>query len=268
MSFDVKITPLVENQSKFDNLLSEHGLSLLIECGGKRILFDTGASDLVLNNAKKISIDLNDIDCVVLSHGHYDHTGGLQYINNKKVYVHPDIFIPKYEAINGQYEYDGLPNNKEHYEAVNNLEFIQVKQGAELTKNINLHMNFAKQATKDFYLQTNAGYVPDVFTDELVLSINTDNGLIIISGCAHSGIVNIIDKVIQDTGNNQIYAILGGFHLYDLTHEEVQRVASTMDNYNIKHIGISHCTGDKLSKYLSKSNIFDFNIGDDFILKC
>lgn len=265
MSFSVKITPIVENQSKLSNLLPEHGLSLLIECDGKRILFDTGAGDLVLSNAKELSIDLGAVDCIVLSHGHYDHTNGLQYMNNKKVYAHPDVFVPKYETINGRYEYVGFSHSKEHYETANNLEFIQVEQGIKLTENINLHTNFKKQEIKDFYLQTNTGYIQDAFNDELVLSINTDDGLVIISGCAHSGIVNIFDKVMADSGNKSIYAVFGGFHLYDLDHEEIKLAADAINNYNINTIGISHCTGDKLMKYLDNPKVFNFNIGDSFV---
>lgn len=265
MNTSIKITPIIENRSKHDNLLSEHGLGLLIECGKQRILFDTGASDLIVKNAMNLNINLADIDYAILSHGHYDHTGGLEYIKNKKVYVHPDIFIPKYEKINDQYVYDGIPYSKEHYEKENNLEFIEIRRSLKLTENINLHVGFTKPQPNVFYLKTDHNYTPDLFTDEVALSINTSKGLVIVTGCAHSGIINIIEKIIADNKATNIYALLGGFHLSDLTQKELEPIAEKINHYHINMIGISHCTGNKLAKYLKGSQIFDFNIGDHFI---
>ncbi len=265
MSASIKITAIVEDQSKHGNLLAEHGLSFLIECDDKRILFDSGASDLVVKNAMSLGIDLDNIDYVMLSHGHYDHTGGLEYIKSKPVYVHPDIFIPKYKKINNQYEYIGISHRKEHYEKENKIEFTEVRRSVYLTSNMMIHVNFKKRDLTNFYLKTNHSYVHDVFTDELALSINTNNGLVIISGCSHSGIVNIIEKVIEDRKTNNIYALLGGFHLANQTEEEVKRIAEKINHYHISMIGISHCTGDKLANYLNESRVFNFNAGDSFI---
>ena len=261
----IKITTIVENQSKHGNLLSEHGLSLLIECDNKCILFDTGASDLIVKNAMSLAVNPADIDYIILSHGHYDHTGGLKYMENKKVYVHPDIFIPKYKKINSQYKYIGLPHAREYYEKENNIEFVEVQQSTKLTENVELHVDFKKQVVGDFYLRTNNNYIHNVFTDELALSINTNNGLVIVTGCAHSGIINIIEKVIEDNGTRTIYALLGGFHLVNLSQKEVKIIAEKINHYHIKKIGISHCTGDKLAKYLNESHVFNYNVGDCFI---
>lgn len=270
MNSPIKITSIVENRTKHGNLLFEHGLSLLIEDNSNRVFFDTGASDLIVKNAMSLAVNLVDIDYIILSHGHYDHTGGLKYMGNKKVYVHPDIFIPKYKKTNNQYKYIGLSCAREYYEKENNIEFVEVHQSTKLTENVRLHANFKKQVVGDFYLRITNGYIPDVFTDELVLSINTKNGLVIVTGCAHSGIINIIEKVIEDTGTRTIYALLGGFHLVDLHQEEVKLIAEKINHYHINKIGISHCTGNKLAKYLSESQVFDFNVGDCFVesFKC
>ena len=133
----------------------------------------------------------------------------MKYIENKKVCVHPDIFIPKYEKTNNQYEYIGFPCTREYYEKENNIEFVEVQQSTKLTENIKLHVNFKKQVVGDFYLRTNNNYIHDVFTDELALSINTNNGLVIVTGCAHSGIINIIEKVIEDSETRTIYPKFG-----------------------------------------------------------
>ena len=253
----IKIISIVENQSKHGNLLSEHGLSLLIYDNSKRIFFDTGASDLIVKNAMSLAVNPVDIDYIILSHGHYDHTGGLKYMENKKVYVHPDIFIPKYKKINNQYKYIGLPYAREYYEKENNIEFVEVQQSIKLTENVRLHVNFKKQVVGDFYLRTNNNYIHDAFTDELALSINTNNGLVIVTGCAHSGIINIIEKVLEDNGTRVIYALLGGLHLVNLPQKEVKLIAEKINSYHINMIGISHCTGDKLAQYLSESQVFN-----------
>ena len=220
--------------------------------------------DLVAKNATNLAINLTDIDYVVLSHGHYDHTGGLEYLDNKKVYACPDIFIPKYIRTNDQYKYVGIPYSREYYEKENKIEFIDVQSSMKLTERISLHVNFKKQEPNDFYLKIDNNYTSDVFNDELVLSLNTNNGLIIVSGCSHSGIINIIEKVIGDDRTKNIYAFLGGFHLANLSQEKVKIIAEKISHYHINMIGISHCTGNKLAGYLNGSRVFDFNVGDCF----
>lgn len=256
----MKITALVENNTKRDDLLVEHGVSFLIEAGNKKILFDVGSTDKFLKNAEGLSISLDDIDCVALSHGHYDHVGGLEYLQNKTVYVHPDIFIPKYDLENGECEFAGFPRAREYYQN----DFIEIKETLALYPNIKLHVDFKKPEISSFRLKVKNDYVPDLFTDELALSVNTPQGLVIVTGCAHSGIINIIEKVLADSDNKNIYALLGGFHLASLSQEATEEIAKKIENYNIKKIGISHCTGDKLAGCLTKAEVFDFNTGDLF----
>jgi 7,8-dihydropterin-6-yl-methyl-4-(beta-D-ribofuranosyl)aminobenzene 5'-phosphate synthase len=261
----LKITVIVENKSNNKNLSPEHGLSLLIEYDNNHLLFDTGASNLITRNAANLNIDINNIDYIVLSHGHNDHVGGLASITNKKVYAHPDIFIPKYKKRNDQYIYDGgFTYSKEYYEKKNSIEFVWVNNELQLTENIKIHTGFKKEKHNDFYLKVNDNYLPDYFNDELALSIETTNGIIIVTGCAHSGIINIIDKIISDDKNKNIYAILGGFHLGNATSEKIESIAKIINNYNVNMIGISHCTGNKLAKYLKNSKVFNFNTGDIF----
>ncbi len=264
MNTPIKITPIVENKSKRNDLSAEHGLSLLIEGDNQRILFDTGASDLLVKNARILNINLTAIDCVILSHGHYDHLGGLIHIKNINVYTHPDIFIPKYEKINDQYAHIGMPHDKEYYEQKNGLQFIEVLQNTKLTKNISLHTNFKIPEPTNFYLKKGDDYTSDLFTDELALSINTKNGVIIISGCSHSGITNIIEKVLAESKTKKIHALLGGLHFFNFTQEEIKQAAKKINSYQISNLGISHCTGSKLADHLHGSQVFDFNIGDSF----
>ncbi|MBU0744257.1 MAG: MBL fold metallo-hydrolase [Gammaproteobacteria bacterium] len=258
----MKITALVENNSKHKDLLAEHGISFLIEADNKKILFDTGATDTLLKNAKQLGVDLTAIDCIALSHGHYDHVGGLEYMSDKIVYVHPDIFIPKYDKEDGKYEYAGFPHEKNHYEEKNRIEFIEINDSLQLTENIKLHVDFKKPPVTSFCLKVDDDYMPDLFFDELALSIDTPLGLVVITGCAHSGIINFIDKVIEDNKKTNIYALLGGFHLAGLNDEETKAIADQINLYKINKVGISHCTGNKLAQYLVGSEVFAFNGGD------
>jgi len=209
-----------------------------------------------------LAINLTDIDYVVLSHEHYDHTGGLEYLDNKKVYACPDIFIPKYTKTNDQYKYVGIPYSSEYYEKENKIEFIDVQSSMNLTERIGSHINFKKQEPNGFYLKIDNNYTGDIFSDELVLSLNTNNGLVIVSGCAHSGIINIIEKPIGDNRTKNIYAFLDGFHLANLSQEKVKTIAEKISHHHINIIVISHCTGNKLASYLNGSNVFNFNVGD------
>ena len=261
----LKITPLVENKSKNKNLLSEHGLSLLIEYDNQCILFDTGASDCLIKNVANLDVDLEVIDSVVLSHGHCDHVGGLEYLSNKKVYIQPTIFAPKYTKEDVQYEYSGFPHKKEYYEKNNRLMFVDVPTNLQLTKNIKLHVGFNNEKVNDLFFLENDGSEYDYFADELVLSINTNDGLVIVTGCAHSGVINILDKVLSESDTKNIYALLGGFHLGELDQEEVKQIAEKIDSYHINKLGVSHCTGGKLAKYIKNSRVFDFNVGDQFV---
>ena len=127
-----------------------------------------------------------------------------------------------------------------------------------------LHANFKKQATNKFYIKINNDYNPDLFTDELALSINTKNGLVIVTGCSHSGILNILEKIAKDTNAENMYALLGGLHLASTGEEEVKQIAEKIKQYNVHSLAISHCTGNKLAKYLAKTQVFDFNVGDCF----
>lgn len=259
------ITALSENKTSDQGLLAEHGLALYIEAAEQRILFDTGASTIFLKNAEKQGIDPAKSDTVILSHGHYDHTGGLKHLKNKTVYCHPDLFLPKYKASTTQeYAYIGNDYIRCFYEHNNALSFKTVSHTQELFSGFWLITGFKKDpAEKYFYKKISPQeYIPDDFSDELALAIQTAQGLVIITGCAHSGIINIIEKALSVTQGKKIHMLLGGFHLSKKTNREIQEVAKKLDEYAIDNIGISHCTGETLAQYLNCKNIFNFNTGE------
>jgi 7,8-dihydropterin-6-yl-methyl-4-(beta-D-ribofuranosyl)aminobenzene 5'-phosphate synthase len=261
----IKITNLSENSAENSSFLTEHGLSLLIEINNIKILFDTGASDCFMKNAKQLDFDLNTIDYIVLSHGHYDHVGGLRYLQNKTVYIHPHIFRPKYKKEENQYKYIGFDFSLSYYEN-NNLKFVSLSKQTNLTPEIKLMVDFKKEAHDTFFIKNKDTYMPDLFTDELVMTINTSKGLVVITGCAHSGILNILDKAIELNNTDNIHALFGGFHMSGLNEDKTKRVADKINSLNIKNIGISHCTGNRLITYLTDTNVIQFNSGNSFYI--
>ena len=201
----MKIRCLIENKET-PFLLYEHGLSLLIELNNKKILFDTGKTNSFLSNAKKLNINLNDIDYVILSHAHYDHTGGvIDYIKEsnytKNIYVGYGFKDNKYSLENNEFIYKGIPFKLNE---LNNL--VTVNKELVIDENIALYSdfkennNFEKIGDKFYILDKE--YKRDLFIDEQVLTINTDKGLILIVGCSHAGICNIIDEIIKRTNKN------------------------------------------------------------------
>lgn len=261
----LKITVLSENTTRSQDFISEHGLALHIEADSHKILFDTGASDNFLKNAEKLNLALTDTATVILSHGHYDHTGGLQYVYGKQIHCHPDLFIPKYKTTDQkEYTYIGNEYIRCFYENNNRITFRLHQTTTELFPGFWLITDFKKEPQKPyFYKRTGPQeYLPDDFSDELALAIQTSKGLVIITGCAHSGIINIIDKGIAITGEKHIHMLLGGFHLSKESSSKVREVANKINDYTIQNIGISHCTGKELSQYLNCKNVFNFNTGE------
>ena len=207
----MKLTVLIDNVAG-GKLLAEHGLSYLIEHDEKAVLFDTGHSMAFLKNAFSLGIDIpSDIDTVVLSHGHWDHGDGLRYIHNKTLITHPSAFIKRYRR-NTDVSI-GLSLTKEEVEK--KFRLIETADPYFITEKIiflggipRLNSFESKQTT---FVDENGNddFVPD---DSALVLIN-DNALIIVAGCSHAGICNIIEYAKKITGIGKIKAVIGGFHL-------------------------------------------------------
>ena len=240
----MKITTLIENLVYDSNLTAEHGFSILIEKDGKKILFDTGQSGSFINNAQILEINISEIDIVVISHGHYDHTGGLQefikYNKTANIYLKEQCFYEKYKS---KEKYIGIPFNKNILE--NRLVFV--KNITEIIKNVFIipQINiYYKDDThyKNMLIKNNNNFVQDDFTDEQFLVIKNKDSLIIISGCSHNGITNIIQTAI-DYFKMPVELVLGGFHFKNENENKIIHSIDVLNKFNIKQIGVSHCTG-------------------------
>ncbi|MBN1689717.1 MAG: MBL fold metallo-hydrolase [Dehalococcoidia bacterium] len=273
----ITVTTLVENTAGGPSLYGEWGQSLLVEADGMRILFDTGPSQHVLDNANKLSVELNTIDKIVLSHGHYDHTGGLMDVlaliqgsGNRQeeieVIGHPDIFQEKYFYIEGLPARSiGIPFTRTELEAMG-ARFKLSREPVKLTENIittgevEISVDF-EPIDANLCIKEKEKYLPDPLADDLSLIIKTEKGLVILLGCAHRGLINTILHAQKITGVRPIYAVIGGTHLISADKTRMDKTIQALKSMNISKLGVSHCTGMKSGAILANefSDTFFFN---------
>lgn len=251
----LKVTILVENTVGVPlGLLSEWGLSILLDFGDERILFDTGEQGNLINNAQILGHDLRQIDRVILSHGHYDHTGGLLKFlllrGRVPVYAHPDLFTGHYgRALSGQSDkYLGVPFRTEQLESAGaefhwHRESLQLRPRLWLSGEIPRITSFER--VEDRLVEHKEGQaVHDTIPDDLSLFYVTDQGLVIILGCAHAGMVNIVEHAKRVTGESRVRAIIGGTHLGPATTDQQKQTIDYLRGLlNLTCLAPNHCTG-------------------------
>ena len=272
----MKITTLIENKlSEGEDLHIEHGLSIYIEVDNKRLLFDTGKSGMILENANELNVDLSKLDYVLISHGHYDHSGGfkrlVEEINpNIELFVGQGFFNNKHSLReDGEYQFAGNPFDDD-YLRDNNIQTHYVSEDITyLTEQIMIFTNFNRKeefenTNQTMFLKEDGEYIKDEFLEEISLGIKTDRGLVVIVGCSHVGVVNIVDTIIERTGM-QIYALIGGTHLVKEDDEKINKVIDYLRDKEIKLIGACHCTGKQGETMLGQQleeNFINNNTGD------
>ncbi|HYG36363.1 MAG TPA: MBL fold metallo-hydrolase [Clostridia bacterium] len=261
MSDAITITTLVENTVNIGGLRGEHGLAFLIRCRGQKLLFDTGQSDLLLYNAERMGLALGDVQGVVLSHGHYDHTGGLDAVckvaPRAQIFLHPTAIEPKFTknadgtsraigmkadsaAVIRQAEHPGYPSPSAH--AVVWTENPQeVMDGIWVTGEIPRRTCF--EDTGGHFYQDAECTRPDPLLDDQAVFFETPQGVVVVLGCGHAGVVNTLEYVTELTKGKPIRAVLGGMHLLAAGADRMDRTLEAFRRWDIKKLSPAHCTG-------------------------
>ena len=252
---NIKITVLCENSVYKLDCLGEHGFSVFVETDNGAFLFDTGGGKTIIGNSLKLKKDLRNINKIIISHGHYDHTGGLPDVlkirGEVKVHAHPHIFLKRMvidEKKDGNIKrFVGIPYKREYLESLGarfflNTGFTEVEEDIYLTGEVPRKFDFEKPDPR-LFAEVDGKTIQDILLDDQTLIINTKKGLVLIFGCAHSGMINIINHVMDKMKKENIYAILGGTHLDFLTSEQLEESIKSLKEMSIERIGVSHCTG-------------------------
>lgn len=256
-----KLTILVDNQAT-GGLGAEHGLSVWVEAAGRRILFDTGQGNVLAGNAAKLGVELERTDALVISHGHYDHTGGLALVVQRaphaELYGHPSLPVPRYSIRGGvvrdialpasaRMALDCLTSGKLHFSP----NAREIAPGVGITGSIP-RLNGYEGTGGCFFLDRQRNK-RDLIEDDLALWLSTPRGLVVVLGCGHSGVINTLECVTRFAGESRIHVVLGGFHLLDASEVRLERTLRALADLSPDLIVPCHCTGEVAIERLGRA---------------
>lgn len=268
----MKLTVLVDNNTYIDRYFyGEPAVSYYIEIADKRILFDTGYSDIIVRNAGKMEIDLRQLTHIVLSHGHNDHSNGLKYlaeeigISNVELIAHPDCFLPKYYGE----EYIGAPYTIEEIQKI--TKYSQSRTITYFTEQL-IYLGEIPRKT-DFEnkqpigkQEKNGNWEEDYLLDDTALVYKGRDGLFIITGCSHSGICNIIEYAKEVCKDNRVIGVLGGFHLFD-DNLQLQKTIDYLSACQVKQLYPCHCVSLLAkAKMMEKLPVMEVGVGMELLI--
>lgn len=273
----MRIVFLSENKTDRPPFLGEHGLSIYIETLGHKLLFDAGASDLFLRHAKEKKIDLSLIDNCVVSHGHYDHTGGFpDFIKVNKIapiYLHPEGFHEAYGEENGVLDKDpcSILWTDEEKKALNTRLSIK-KTPTFINENIiisgEIPKEYGNESQEDFYIKKDDGsYIKDTMDHEQFLMIRENGKLYLFFGCSHKGVFPALRYARSFFPNEEIALLVSGMHLYNANIEQVDEIMEELKSYKIQKLMPVHCTGIHAiarMKALEKDIVTIAAVGDEY----
>ncbi len=252
MAGSVRITTIVENTTQGRMLLGEHGLSFWIVREPHYILFDTGQGAVLPGNAHKLGVRLDKATAIVLSHGHYDHTGGLgtalRAAGLLKIYAHPAVFLPKYaRRHNGAPRDVGLLflNEETVRKRVEELVYTErptcIGDGFYVTGTIPRVTDY-EDPGGPFYTDRECAH-PDPMPDDQALYFDSPRGTVVVLGCAHAGVINTLRYIRSLTNNRPIYMVIGGMHLATASPERIERTIADLRDLGVQQFAPAHCTG-------------------------
>ena len=247
----VEVLILVENSTPIPGFQGEYGFSALVTVEDKKFLFDTGSGEALMKNASLAGIDLAQINDLIISHGHFDHTGAvlpfLEMGDKKKIYAHSNMFVPRY-VVAGEYKRAiGIQFKAQEIEArkaemIFTDDFTDIYPGVFLTGAIPRNTSY-EDVGGSFFAEESGQLVPDNIADDMAMVITHTEGLIIISGCAHAGMINTIEYARKKTGQSKVLAFIGGTHLIMASEDRLKKTTAALRNLDVQKIVACHCTG-------------------------
>lgn len=252
MSETILVTVLVDNAVQGRELKAEHGLAVHLQVGPHSLLLDTGQSDLLTHNARVLGVDLSAVQAVALSHGHFDHTGGLPAIRRLApaavLCAHPAALAPRFarnpdgttRAV-GTSSATLLAAQLQAGSVRANSAPVEVLPGVFLTGEIPRETEF--EDVGGAFVLDEAGTKPDPIADDQALFFDTQHGVVVLLGCAHAGVVNTLRHVQRLTHHRPIHAVLGGMHLLAAGPERLDRTVAALRELGVQRLGPAHCTG-------------------------
>lgn len=268
----MKITVLCDNLTT-SGCLAEHGYAALIVADGKRILLDTGASDVVTENAQRLGVRLDKLDAIVLSHGHRDHCGGLPAVlgvsGPTRIVAHPDVFADRIRKSNGKWVSMGLAFTPEYIESIGG-QWVLTDKPYRFTPNVFTTGPIRRVTDFEappaiFKIRRDGKIINDPFADDLTVCVKTRRGIVAVTGCAHAGLVNILRHVERQARGQRIAAVFGGAHLNAVPDARIVNTVEELNRLDVRKVALTHCTGVKVMARLDRElpGRFDYvNAGD------
>lgn len=249
---EMRMVTLTENSAGLRReVLAEHGFSAYLEFGGRRLIFDSGQTTTAVHNARVLGVDLEGVP-IALSHGHYDHTGGLLSLLKETggvdVYAHPDVFAPRYSRREAVLRQIGIPFRREDLEK-RGARFDLSRRARELfpglwlTGEVHRLAEF-EEASEDLVVLSEEGdIILDPLLDDQALVLVLKGGLFVLLGCAHSGMINTLEHARSITGEETILGVAGGTHLGFGGEYKLPKTIEALRGFDLEILAPSHCTG-------------------------
>jgi 7,8-dihydropterin-6-yl-methyl-4-(beta-D-ribofuranosyl)aminobenzene 5'-phosphate synthase len=252
MHYATHITTLVENSVYRPQLLAEHGLAFCIQRGDQTILFDTGQGGVLQANAHALNIPVDDVDVIVVSHGHYDHVGGLSLVADRQrpvdIYLAPEALTPKYvPSPTGPAREVGLPAAAREALASSSARVHLVEAPTQIAPGVTAtgrvpRVTSLEETGGRFFLDA-ACTQPDPLPDDQALFLEVDQGIVVLLGCAHAGVISTLRYVHELSGGQSILAVVGGMHLVNASSRRIDATIRELRRLKVKQVAPAHCTG-------------------------